>query len=212
MNIISALSIYGYVELFDIQSVEEALGATSPLGDVIPLNDQVIQTLTPTNSEAAASPSFSKRYGRAAFPLHTDTAFWEKPARFVVFFMTGASRTATLVLPLQDAEVMINFAKSTNPIFLRQTVNGPIYSRPWAEKIGGCALYDPCYMRPANHAAKDFETVMAKISARAHSVAWTGKKVLIIDNWRTFHGREDCSNDKRVLFRFYRGEANELAS
>lgn len=212
MDIASTLLAYGYAELFNVKSPEEALEATSMLGDVIPLNGQTLQRLIPRVREAANSPSFSKKYGRTAFPLHTDTAFWVEPARFAVFFMADASQTATQVLSSQDTQDLINLARRSNPIFLRQTVRGSIYSRPWKEENGVCALYDPCYMRPANRAAKDFEVVLARMSTRAHRISWPGRKALIVDNWRALHGREECSTEMRVLFRFYRGRANELGA
>ncbi len=212
MDILSELSINGHVELFDVQNIEEAIRVTSQLGAVIPLNGHALQKLVPRDREVATSTSFSKKYGRTAFPLHTDTAFWVKPARFAVFFMLDVSQTATQVLSLQDTQELINLAKRSNPIFIRQTVSGPVYSRPWSEEIGGCALYDPCYMRPVNRAATDFENVVKKMSAQTHRVTWTGRKALIIDNWRVLHGREGCDNTMRILFRFYRGRANELGA
>lgn len=212
IDILSELSNHGYAELCEILSIEEAVAATSMLGEIIPLNGQVNQKLIPLTRDVATSPSFSKRYGYEAFPLHTDTVFWMKPARFAVFFMESASRTATRVLESQDTEKLINIARRNNPIFIRQTIGGPIYSRPWSEENGGCVIYDPCYMQPENRAAKDFEGAAHNISARAKRIIWSGAKALIIDNWRVLHGREICNDDNRVLFRFYRGGVNELGA
>lgn len=205
MDIISALSTRGYAEITDVHNTEHALRATEMLGRVIPLNGQPVQKLVPKDKETATSQSFSKRHGRGFFPLHTDTAFWTKPARFVVLFSSSKSQTATRVLPLQRTQELMAYARRTNPIFQRLTVSGPIYSQPWIDDIGCCTLYDPCYMRPANHAAKEFAARTLESATYTERIAWTGAQALIIDNWRLLHGRDDCGDDNRVLYRFYRG-------
>lgn len=60
-------------------------------------------------------------------------------------------------------------------------------------------------MRPANHAAVEFEERALHCATYAIRCAWTGAKALIIDNWRLLHGRDECVDGSRVLYRFYRG-------
>lgn len=205
MDIISALSTQGYAELSDVENIEQALCATEMLGRLIPLNGQAVQELAPKKKEAAVSQSFSKQHGLRSFPLHTDTAFWAKPARFLVLFANKSSQTATRVLPLQLTSELMTKTRSSNPIFLRQTVNGSIYSPPWIDDIGCSTVYDPCYMQPANLAAEEYESISLECSTSAIRFGWTGSRALVIDNWRVLHGRDDCCDDNRVLYRFYRG-------
>lgn len=205
MDIISALSIQGYAELSDVETTEQALCATEILGSLILLNGQAVQELVPKEKDAAVSRSFSKRHGLRSFPLHTDTAFWAQPARFVVLFAGKSSQTATRLLPLQLTSELMAKARTSNPVFLRQTVNGPIYSPPWIDDIGCSTLYDPCCMQPANLAAKEFESNILANSTNAIRFGWTGSRALVIDNWRVLHGRDDCCDNNRVLYRFYRG-------
>lgn len=205
MEILSALSTSGYAELSDVHDIEQALLVTAELGCVVPLNGQAVQKLVPKVEAEATSQSFSKRHGRGLFPLHTDTAFWARPARFVVLFASSKSPTATRVLPLQHTQDLMAAARGRNPIFQRQTINGTIYSHPWIDDIGCCTLYDPCYMQPANHAGVDFVAATLESAAYVRRITWTGTNALVIDNWRVLHGRDDCDDDCRVLYRFYRG-------
>ena len=205
MDILSELSIRGYAELVDVQEAGQAFRATEMLGRVIMLNGQAIQKLTPKDKDATSSNSFSKRHGRSVFPLHTDTAFWTRPARFIVLFARDRSQTATRILPLQQTRELMAFARRNNPIFLRQTVNGPIYSHPWIDDPDCCTLYDPCYMQPANRAAEEFEAAAFDSATLATHFAWTGTNALVIDNWQVLHGRDVCNDNDRVLYRFYRG-------
>lgn len=205
MDILSALSTQGYAELENVQETEQILHATEMLGHVIPLNGKAIQELAVKDKDAATSNSFSKRHGRSFFPLHTDTTFWTKPARFVILFAKTKFQTATRILPLQHTRELMRQARRSNPIFLRQTVDGPIYSQPWIDNSGCCTLYDPCYMQPANRAAEQFEAAALECTTLATRFVWNETRALVIDNWHVLHGRDDCCEADRVLYRFYRG-------
>lgn len=205
MDIISELSTRGYAELIDVQEAEQALRATEMLGRLLTLNGQAVQKLVPKDKGTIYSNSFSKHHGRSAFPLHTDTAFWARPARFIVLFARAKSQTATRILPLQQTRELMVYARRNNPLFLRQTVNGPIYSQPWLDDRDYSTLYDPCYMQPVNRAAKAFETAALESATYATRFTWTGTNALVIDNWQVLHGRDSCEDNERVLYRFYRG-------
>lgn len=208
MNILSSLTTLGYAELVDVQGIERALSATEMLGRLMPLNGRNIQKIVPKDKSASVSSSFSKHHGRNHFPLHTDTAFWYEPARFMTLFANTSSHTSTRILPLKQTKALMEIARRNNPIFLRQTVAGPVYSHPWIDNHGCRTLYDPCYMKPANRAAEEFEATALEWDALATRFTWTGAKALVIDNWQVLHGRDECSDNDRVLYRFYRGEGN----
>ena len=205
VDLISELSTRGYARLHDINSVELALSATESLGPLLPLNGRRVQRLVPKERAAAKSNSFSQRHGRSAFPLHTDTAFWDEPARFIVLFSSGMSQSATRVLSVNDTNNLMASARCDNPIFLRKTIKGAVYSHPWGDAAELNALYDPCCMSAANVAAQEFEEEALKAWERSHRLCWRGNTALVIDNWRVMHGRESCTDDNRLLYRFYRG-------
>lgn len=204
MDILSELSAHGYAQLQDIESIQHALLATEELGPLLPLNGSVVQELVPKKQNAVRSNSFSSRHGLGVFPLHTDTAFWGEPARFVVLFSHVDSRSATRVLSLQDTNDLMARARRSNPIFLRKTTNGITYSRPWENKEIG-VLYDPCYMLPVNQAGREFQDDTLGAGESSQKLNWSGATALVLDNWRVMHGRDSCNDDNRVLYRFYRG-------
>ena len=205
MHLISELSARGYAQLHDVESIEHALSGTESLGPLLPLNGQRVQRLVPKEREAAKSNSFSRQHGRSAFPLHTDTAFWDEPARFIVLFSSVMSHCATRVLSANDTDDLMARARCNNPVFLRNTVRGAVYSHPCGDATELNALYDPCCMTAVNVAAQEFEQEALKAGERSHRLCWRGNTALVIDNWRVMHGRESCPDDNRLLYRFYRG-------
>jgi len=60
-------------------------------------------------------------------------------------------------------------------------------------------------MQPVNRAAKAFEAAALESSNYATRFTWTGTNALVIDNWQVLHGRDNCEDNERVLYRFYRG-------
>lgn len=199
------LEAFGFVEIDGVQSIEHALKLTSGLGSVRPLNGNYFQTLKPTNQQSATSPSFSRTHGYGRFPLHTDTSFWRVPARYVASYMTEASSTATVVLPsLPTRELMLRHMR-LNPIFVRRTTSGASYSSPWFGADSEFIVFDTCYMKPANSAAADFRDAVEACFEHSISITWPGLKMLIVDNWRAFHGRKRADDGNRTLHRFYRG-------
>lgn len=201
----STMETFGFVEIDAIQSVQATKQLTSHLGRIRLLNGQNIQALTPRARGLAQSPSFSQNFGYGRFPLHTDTAFWEVPARYVVLYMPEASNVDTVVLPSSAIRELLLRYKRLNPIFVRKTVSGHRYSTPWFGPDSNFIVFDPCYMRPANKAALHFCETVEEYFDHSKKVTWTGSKMIVLDNWRTLHGRMSAQSDDRVLFRFYRG-------
>src|SRR5260370_12977058 len=63
---------------------------------------ELVRELAPKPPAAAGRGTLSKAYGMGAFPLHTDTAFWPVPARYVVLLASGDIRRYTSVLTFTD--------------------------------------------------------------------------------------------------------------
>lgn len=204
---LSSLAEVGFSEICEIGSLEELMHATAHLGEILPLNNQEIQTITPTKKGASASRSFSYHYGLEAFPLHTDTSFWEKPARYAIFYLQEPSPTQTLILPKQETSRIFHAFHKINPIFSSKTINGHIYTLPWFGANHSHIRFDPCFMSPANKTAEILINEISNVSPHEiKEITWSGKKALIIDNWLTLHGRGPIvTQEKRNLIRIYRG-------
>ena len=139
--------------------------------------------------------SHSARYGEGPFPLHTDAAHWETPARFVVLRAEASSSRPTLVLDLarslEDPSVRANLADSVFTV-----VNGRrSFLAPAWEERRRFVRYDPSCMRPATRGAARVADFFRSLggSARPTSVLWSPGATLVLDNWRCVHGRGEAA-------------------
>ena len=66
--------------------------------------------------------------------------------------------------------------------------------------------YDPSCMFPFNKNAKEFDRTFQEIlsNIQPKNIKWSGNKTVLIDNWRSLHGRRSAKNDiERELKRIY---------
>jgi hypothetical protein len=199
------LDEFGYVEIEGSQDAETALSITTHLGNLRPLNGEVLQIVEAKAASEATTNSFSHRVGYGAFPLHTDTAFWPKPARYIIFQMSQPSATPSVVLPANLTQQLFSSFRASNPVFTRETTSGVSYSVPWLGTNLDCVFFDPCIMRPVNKAAVQLVRAIDAEFDQSIPIEWSGDKVLVVDNWRALHGRGAAMASKRKLTRFYRG-------
>lgn len=167
----------------------------------------VTERIRPMNEQKARTSSLSRRFGFNALPLHTDTAHWIEPSRFVVLGCSNAGlrESRTLLadsrsLKFSDAE-WNETAKATYRVLNgRHSFFAPIFG---PEKQF-CRFDEGC-MDPVDNLSTE---VMRKISylfknGPLEEISWQRGKVLIIDNWRMLHGRTAVSQkeDQRELIR-----------
>ncbi len=93
----------GWTELEGISSAEDLLRIARSLGDITPHpNGDYLEIVTPKDGENLMKGTFSQRYGYSSFPLHTDTAFWPRPARYLVLGMLAKSECDTFILSVRS--------------------------------------------------------------------------------------------------------------
>jgi len=194
--------------------IDEAtlLGFADSLGTPIASNSgELVKRLTPKHQGLATEHTFSGSYGNKAFPLHTDTAFWPLPARYVIFVSTGPSSTGTLVAPFERLLARLprkQIAQAEQSVWLIPPPFGNMYcSLQFRSGRSFGWRYDAHCMRPANGAAHAIHDALTEIEKElaAERCIWTKGKVLVLDNWVAIHGREavpsmDCH---RELLRVY---------
>lgn len=163
--------------------------------------------LRPSGRADARAHSLSVKHGLGSLPLHTDTAHWLTPARYLGLLRTDSS-TACVATYLWDAEglpcnVSAAISDENEVFFVRngaQSFYATIISptRGFVRLDAGCmisrtargrAILDQ-YADPA--AVSGVETVYLKRG-----------EALIIDNWRVLHGRGSAAGDgtNRLLVR-----------
>lgn len=71
---------------------------------------------------------------------------------------------------------------------------------------GNIFRYDPNIMTPHNSSAKIANEIIYNFisETKPTTIKWTGSNVLLLDNWRFLHKRNECKNEtNRVLKRIY---------
>ena len=148
----------------------------------------------------------------ALFPLHTDTAFWPLPCRYVVMRAYGDCRRATTVLRFQDVFRI-------NPSKLAMLVERSVWRIKTPSASHYCSMqfrhgkdigwrYDEHCMVPVNKAATIANTELPQALARCEvrNIEWSGTVAFrILDNWQVLHGRAMAPPNEqvRILQRIY---------
>ena len=201
----------GWTE-FDTGSTDsELISIASNLGEITKHpNGQCVFTLKPKSEQNAIKGTFSSKHGLNEFPLHTDTAFYKKPARYILMHSINPSNCDTTLLlkkSFWDLMTINEKAKAERAIYLVKTKQEKFYTSfifRENEEIG--FKYDPSCMFPVNKYAKEFDQLFKKILLEIPliNIKWSGNKTVIIDNWNILHGRKSAKNDiKRELKRIY---------
>lgn len=187
--------------------MEAMLRIASALGTIIrdPAGE-LVSLLRPQYSHQTLSRSFSFRHGHGAFPLHTDTAFWSIPARYLVLKAKQASPTCTTILSSHKAQRILSSSLAQRAIFGLRTTQSSRYCPVRIDGREDCYRYDPNYMKPANEQAKQLAVAIDNVASNLLTqITWTGSNAIVIDNWRCLHGR--CAvtpgDLDRALLRIY---------
>jgi len=204
----------GWVEFEGVSSTDDLVSIANQIGNVKPHpNGEVVFSLVPSNGERCNKGTFSNIYGYSEFPLHTDTAFWSTPARYLVLGMIDKSSCNTHIISFSDVlaemeEQILKCAK--NSIYIINTFEGKKFTSAYFKNGSQAGFrFDPNCMTPVNRYAKlfhvEFLACLKKINPKP--IAWTGNKAVVLDNWRTLHGRESVSHldRNRKLMRVYTG-------
>ena len=202
----------GWLEIEGVKSGNDLMSIANSIGHVIPHpNGDLMEIITPKCGANLTKGSFSQRFGYSSFPLHTDTSFWSKPARFIVLGMLNKSKCDSYVLNIKAVLGTLSdkALKSMDcATYLIETVEGKKYTSLLFKenKINGFK-FDLSCMIPINKSAKYFhnEFVEALIDQKIEPIHWTGNKAVIIDNWNVMHGRKEVSitERERKLMRIY---------
>lgn len=200
----------GWVSLDGFSNATELRDAIAVLSSSPP---ELSGRLIPRNAGSVGARSFSFYHGTSRFPMHTDTAFWPVPARFVVLMAEEASVVPTLICPPSSLDVLLKGDASRRAVFAAKTTEGCLYRGIRLVPNKNFVRFDSCYMTPANDAARALASALANPSHCAiEEHLWTGRNALVVDNWRCLHGRGAAGHEPcRSLIRFYvRGEEHEL--
>lgn len=210
-EIVERLTHLGWAKVAGVSSVNALLKIATQLGRPIPSpSGELIKNIRPVSSIDAIPGTFSSRYGRGAFPFHTDTAFWTIPARYVLLRQEGDCRRETRIMTIDSL-----FRESSK-------VAAALQQSTWIVKTPGSARYcsmqfhhnrrrgiryDPACMIPANPSARLVDTEMRRYTSTApfDCAFWRPCQALLLDNWRVLHSRGPSPKNEgpRVIQRIY---------
>ncbi len=205
-QMIDRLKTTGWVELNNVKSDDDIILISQGIGKIVPhSNGHSIFRLRPNDGRSATKGSYSNKYGFGSFPLHTDTAFWTIPVRYILFFSNDISTCPTLIVSADKIMAKVDRKHVERAIFRIKTPQKQFYSSLiFRENDADGIKYDSTCMFPANQSAKTFVETLSKTKLETYSINWSGHKAVIIDNWKIFHGRGGASSTEfRELSRIY---------
>lgn len=197
------------LSLPDFRGEPEVLIAIArQLGNITPgRKGQKLETLTPVSSDAAHPNSLSARYGRSAFPFHTDGAHFPIPARYIVLACVkpGSLQTPTVLIRFDDLQLSEEgLDMLERGIFLIRNGRHSFYSSIYRASTGFVRFNRDC-MKPVNDVARSgvVHVTEALDSASPLSINWSVGDVLFFDNWRVLHARglnnAQTSSDRTLI-------------
>jgi alpha-ketoglutarate-dependent taurine dioxygenase len=208
-QMLDKLESNGWLELENISSDHELIRISRTLGQIVLQgSDELIYKLNPNNGEKGIKGTFSNRFGYGYFPLHTDTAFWTIPVRYILLSATRISSCNTILTSascLLDQLSVNERKEAERAIFKIKTIHSQFYSSLLFTENNIMGIkYDPTCMTPVNNCAKKFVKKMEEIKPNLKEIKWSGNNAVIIDNWKALHGRGIASiNETRELKRIY---------
>ena len=161
--------------------------------------------------EADSSPNFySGNFGLDEFPMHTDMAHWATPPRFMILrCIQGDDSVSTRVVSISKALEGIRQSTIMRATFKpRKRKKGRLTLLPFCCERDGTWLYrwDQVFIKPTNQSADEVADQLSNVGSEAQSFSLSSAgDTLVIDNWRTLHGRSPVPNSAldRVIERVY---------
>ena len=179
----------------DLRSIESfILDIARDLGECVSgRHGQIIENLNPLTHDQSYPNSLSEKYGLGPLPLHSDTAHWIVPCRYIILacLSTGGENAPSILLDTKKLSLSdeVEAAVQNAPFYVR---NGrkSFYSSIRA-KESPFFRFDPGFMEPMTAEAK---LAVRSLGADANEeiltkVNWEVGMTIIIDNWRLLHGR-----------------------
>jgi len=166
---------------------------------------RLLEPIVPRDEQSAQSRSLSKLHGLSTLPMHIDTAHYLRPARLLIIgcVKPGLSKTTTRLLDTRKLE----FTSDE----LALLISAPMLVRSGKRSFYSTILgrdrsyfrYDPGCVEPVDKRGEEALAIMGLAISRSkvEDYEWYSGDILVIDNWRMFHGRTQAATDGRFLLR-----------
>lgn len=177
-----------------------------PSGDVG--DPRLVRAITPQSSHEVHANTLSRRHGLGPFPFHTETAYWSRPARYVVLHCIhpGSGERPTLLVDSRQwplsAEDRRRFLNAACRVKSRRSFLASLATRDGHDLQ---FRFDRACMSPAtSDAGPAIESVSGFIEESTPvRIRWAPRTLLVFDNYRCVHARGAATrNDTdRILHR-----------
>lgn len=206
---LSELNNIGWTTVGNVRGDGGLLKIAKRLGNPITTKFGMVAMVVPKDRELAKPGTFGEKYGLGRYPLHSDTAHWSIPAKYLVLQASGDIRRNTTILSVRS--LLSNLDDETKRLIKKSIwLSGSMHARFYCsilftvEGLTGWR-FDPMCMKPANESARMLQGKLFEKMESATPVeyCWECNSVLIIANWVTLHGRGSAPIDEgeRKLFR-----------
>ena len=168
----------------------------------------LIDELRPIPKDQAHPASLSARYGVEAFPLHTDTAHWRSPARYILLRAARISHYCRPTLLLDTYSLRLSALDRSllkRAVFTVRNGNNSFLTTVLPEDEQFLRFDRDCMVPRTSSAVSALNLILSTIEKSSKvEVCWSVNDTLILDNWRFLHGRSgtnDNHSDQRLLHR-----------
>jgi L-asparagine oxygenase len=194
---------FAFIPQFSPELETEAVAQNVGVVERLP-NRTALYELKPKEKESSTRNLYSGNFGYDAFPVHTDLAHWFVPPRYILFRSRKGHKLVQTIL-MRSSDVV---AKLPSHVIRRARLRSrrltwgrrqllPVLQRRFDDIL---FRWDSLFLIPDNQEAltvSEAVTREARISATEFSLINFGD-TLILDNWRTLHGRSAVPPEART--------------
>jgi alpha-ketoglutarate-dependent taurine dioxygenase len=153
----------------------------------------MVEPIVPETVETARPSSLSRKFGLRPLPLHTDTAHWTVPCRYLGLACLDTGPTATPTFLLDSWAAQLSESESLlcrSAVFAirngRRSFYGSIMEtdRPFIRLDPGCMM---ALSSEGDVALEAFN--IQRHTSVLHRQDWKAGDILVVDNWRVLHAR-----------------------
>jgi hypothetical protein len=213
MTLLETVQDRGWAHIPGVNGSSELLSLAMSLGKPVEnARHELISELRVAASADARPLTLSAAFGTGAFPLHTDTAFWPTPARFLVMLAEGDIRRTTTVCSIRrimesGGYRLMNLIEKS--VWIVRGKDGSRYGQMTlsTQSIRSGVRFDRQCMKPANDSAREVAAYLdtGDCAATVEHLEWKPHTAVVISNWQTLHGRgsQPPNEQQRILKRIY---------
>jgi alpha-ketoglutarate-dependent taurine dioxygenase len=174
----------------------EVLALARIFGNIVPGRArQLVERIIPQTADSSFAGSLSRTYGLDTLPLHTDTAHWPRPCRYLVIACANPGPVPTPTLLVDSRRARLSKPEELacrRAVFLIRNGRHSFYGSIW-ERGREFIRLDPGCMTALSAdgkmALQAFQCDRQRHALYRHD--WKPGTILVIDNWRVLHGRGD---------------------